>query len=158
LLLPAISPDPKGESNHDGGKVIVGPDHNVYAIIGDVGEHKCQAQNKKQGQTLDGTSGVLRVTQDGLPVLPDPLDDDDPTNGYYAYGIKNSFGIDFDPVMGNVWDTENGAYDNDEINLVHPGFNSGWREVQGMAPSNFDPDEELVSFDGKGKYHDLQFL
>ena len=52
-------------------------------------------------------------------------------NKYYAYGIRNSFGIDFDPVTGNLWDTENGPGFGDEINLVEPGFNSGWSRVQG---------------------------
>jgi len=42
--------------------------------------------------------------------------------------------------------------------MVQPGFNSGWLEVQGMAPSAFNPDQELVTFDGKGKYHDPQFV
>ena len=50
---------------------------------------------------------------------------------YYAYGIRNSFGMDFDPVTGNLWDTENGPSYGDEINLVEPGFNSGWQVVQG---------------------------
>ena len=43
---------------------------------------------------------------------------------YFAYGIRNSFGIDFDPVT-ETWDTENGPNFGDEINLVQPGFNSG---------------------------------
>ena len=43
--------------------------------------------------------------------------------------------------------------DNDEINLVTPGFNS-WTTVMGFAPTGFEPNQQLVSFDGKGKYHD----
>jgi glucose/arabinose dehydrogenase len=39
---------------------------------------------------------------------------------------RNSFGIDFDPISGKLWDTENGFLFGDEINLVEPGFNSGW--------------------------------
>jgi glucose/arabinose dehydrogenase len=81
-------------------------------------------------------------------------------NKYYAYGIRNSFGIDFDPVTGKLWDTENGPGFGDEINLVEPGFNSGWAKVQGIwerenyyggpvAPSKPD---DLVDFDGRGKY------
>ena len=50
----------------------------------------------------------------------------------YAYGIRNSFGLDFDPIMGNLWDTENGPAFGDEINLVKPGFNSGWAKFQGI--------------------------
>ena len=78
----------------------------------------------------DGTGGILRITQDGEPVI-DPntgdhiLGSDYPLNLYYAYGIRNSFGIDFDPVSGYLWDSENGPGHSDEINRVEPGFNSG---------------------------------
>ena len=107
---------------------------------------------------LDGTSGVLRVTEDGQPVSQILLGDEDLTRVYYAYGIRNSFGIDFDPLTGNLWDTENGPDANDEINIVQPGFNSGWINVMGFAPAGFEPNEQLLSFNGKGKYHDPQFV
>jgi aldose sugar dehydrogenase len=55
---------------------------------------------------------------------------------YYAYGIRNSFGIDFDPVTGKLWDAENGEVVFDEINLVEPGFNSGWKQVMGPISTN----------------------
>jgi aldose sugar dehydrogenase len=158
LNLPSNSPDPLSESNHNGGKVLIGPDHNVYTVIGDAGGHRGQAQNTKHGPELDGTGGILRVTEDGQPVSPDPLGENDHTKVYYAYGIRNSFGFDFDPVTGNIWDTENGANNNDEINIVQPGFNSGWLKVQGIAPLGFNPNTQLVTFDGKGKYHDPQFV
>ena len=48
----------------------------------------------------------------------------DPLNKYFAYGIRNSFGMDFDPLSGKLWDTENGPFFGDEINLVENGFNS----------------------------------
>jgi Glucose / Sorbosone dehydrogenase len=54
------------------------------------------------------------------------------------------------PVTGNIWDAENGADDKDEINLVKPGFNSGWDQVMGLPPRRFDP-ERGSSFNGKGK-------
>jgi hypothetical protein len=43
--------------------------------------------------------------------------------------------------------------------LVELGFNSGWSEVTGMSSNtdDFDPEEDLVSFDGKGKYSDPKF-
>jgi aldose sugar dehydrogenase len=78
LDLPTTSSNPDGENNHNGGKVVVGPDHNVYVIICDVGTHSGQAQNSRDGPELDGTSGILRVTQDGQ-ILPEPLgEDNDP--------------------------------------------------------------------------------
>jgi aldose sugar dehydrogenase len=73
----------------------------------------------------DGRGGILRVTQDGEIVQPSILGDEHPLDMYYAYGIRNSFGIDFDPETGNLWDTENDPSFGDEINLVEPGFNSG---------------------------------
>src|SRR5207244_5216640 len=82
LILPATSPIPTHENNHVGGKVVIGPDSNVYVGIGDVGGHNGQAQNVKDGIPLDGTSGILRVTQDGDAVVSpnSPLGNDtDPT-------------------------------------------------------------------------------
>jgi len=64
----------------------------------------------------------LRVPQGGLPVGEGVLGDSIPLRLYYAYGIRNIFGYNFDPVTGNSWDAENGADDKDEINLVKPGF------------------------------------
>jgi glucose/arabinose dehydrogenase len=52
---------------------------------------------------------------------------------YYAYGIRDSYGFDFDPLTlphesspAKLWDAENGEDVFDEINIVEPGFNSGW--------------------------------
>jgi aldose sugar dehydrogenase len=158
LDLPATSPQKGQENNHDGGKVVIGPDQNVYVVIGDVGGRNGQAQNNGWGDPVDGSSGILRITQSGLPVGEGVLGDSIPLRLYYAYGIRNSFGFDFDPVTGNIWDAENGADDKDEINLVKPGFNSGWAQVMGFPPKRFDPEKDLVSFNGKGKYSDPQFI
>jgi aldose sugar dehydrogenase len=157
LDLPA-TPGPR----HNGGVVRIGPDNNVYLVIGDVDGHQTQAQNQQSGgEEPDGTSGILRITQDGKPVGSSGiLGDSYPLNLYYAYGIRNSFGFDFDPVTGNIWDTENGPGYGDEINLVEPGFNSGWLEITGMSSNadDFDLEEDgLVSFDGKGEYSDPEF-
>ena len=56
---------------------------------------------------------------------------------YSAYGVRNSFGLAIDPVTGNLWDTENGPGSYDEVNLVAPGFNSGWETI--MGPDARDP-------------------
>jgi aldose sugar dehydrogenase len=156
LDLPA-TPGPR----HNGGVVRIGPDNNVYLVIGDVDGHQTQAQNQQSGGEPDGTSGILRVTQDGKPVGSSGiLGDSYPLNLYYAYGIRNSFGFDFDPITGNIWDTENGPGYGDEINLVEPGFNSGWLGITGMSSNadDFDPEDNgLVSFDGKGEYSDPKF-
>ena len=163
LDLPAIPSNPNSvRFEHNGGKIVVGPDNNVYLVIGDVGGHMGQTENNANGPPPDGTGGILRVTQDGDAVIPNsPLGNDtDPTlNKYYAYGIRNSFGIDFDPVTGNLWDTENGPAYGDEINLVEPGFNSGWTKIQGSAQTRqLNPASVLVNIGGKGTYRDPEFV
>ena len=158
LNLPATSPILGHENNHIGGKVVIGPDNNVYLVVGDVGSRMGNIQNIMRGNSPDGTSGILRVTQEGKSVHDGPFGSSVPNILYYAYGVRNSFGFDFDPVTGNLWDTENGGIDKDEINYVYPGFNSGWRKMMGMALSRFDPNVDLFYFNGKGKYSDPEFV
>jgi glucose/arabinose dehydrogenase len=153
LLDLPVTPGP----NHDGGKVVIGPDKNVYTVIGDL-NRQTQAQNFEDGAEADGTGGILRVRQDGTTVDVGILGNTHPLNKYFGYGIRNSFGIEFDPVTGKMWDTENGPASNDEINFVEPGFNSGWRDLMGIAPEDFDFESNLVSFDGKGHYRDPEFV
>ncbi|MGH9978560.1 MAG: PQQ-dependent sugar dehydrogenase, partial [Nitrososphaeraceae archaeon] len=171
LLDLSATPGPR----HNGGAILIGPDDNLYIPIGDVDKVTgitTQSQNNDQ-LPADGTGGILRITQDGDPVVDSStadyiLGDDFPLNLYYAYGIRNSFGIDFDPVTGNLWDSENGPGYGDEINLVEPGFNSGWGQVMGVwERGGGDPREDestvaseqpegLVDFDGRGHYHSPQ--
>ena len=147
-------------SYHNGGAILIGPDSNLYVPIGDVNIHRSESQNYKDS-AADGTGGILRITQDGKPVGKGILGNTYPLNLYYAYGIRNSYGIDFDPISGKLWDTENGPEFGDEINLVEPGFNSGWAVVQGttvMASHgstqsvNVTFPTSLVNFEGKGTY------
>jgi aldose sugar dehydrogenase len=69
--------------------------------------------------------------------------------------------LDFDPITGKLWDTENGPEYGDEINLVEPGFNSGYKKIMGFwKKSSSDQieiikdvnDANLINFNGKGKY------
>jgi aldose sugar dehydrogenase len=171
LNLPASPPPQRAgtEKNHNGGKVLIGPDNNVYLGIGDVGGHRGQSENNPNGTAPDGTGGILRVTQDGQIVDNPPLGTDTiPLSLYYAYGMRNTFGMDFDPLTGDLWNTENGNTFGDEINLVKPGFNSGWSQVAGIweagskpgpaigADSN-NPPKDLMTFDGKGIYRAPEF-
>jgi aldose sugar dehydrogenase len=190
--------------DHLGGVIAVGPDKNVYLVTGDGDscaggscedgiDHSvinAQTANVKKGDPSSGRGGILRVTEDGKVVTNKDssegdlegregriLGDEHPLDMYFAYGIRNSFGIDFDPITGNLWDTENGPGFGDEINLVEPGFNSGWMKAQGIWPITsyelLDPTpedsgyphnteisqepENLVSFDNRGKYSNPEF-
>lgn len=132
-------------ASHNGGNVLVGPDGNVYFTVGDIASHKTRAQNYHNGSAADGTSSIMRVDQNGTS--PGPiLGRDEPLSKYYAYGIRNSYGIDFDPVTNKLWDTENGPDQSDEINLVEPGFNSGWRKIMGFPnATGLDEERDLVT-------------
>ncbi|HJT84560.1 MAG TPA: PQQ-dependent sugar dehydrogenase [Nitrososphaeraceae archaeon] len=174
-------PDP----SHIGGIIDIGPDENLYFTVGNFQNtiptkiYKTKTQNFEDGKAIDGRAGILRMTQNGSPVLNSNgtglLGDEFPLNMYYAYGIRNSFGLDFDPVTDKLWDTENGPQFGDEINRVEPGFNSGSDRVYGIWESNEmgdmlknktgepivvvgnDP-QDLVYFDEKGKYSPPEFI
>jgi glucose/arabinose dehydrogenase/plastocyanin len=158
LQLPA-NPGITKRPDHNGGKLAIGPDGNVYAVIGEVGGHVSQAENNINGGPPDGTGGILRVTPNGQSVPNSPFGDEQPLSFYFAYGVRNSFGIAFDPVTGNLWDTENGPNYGDEINLVNPGFNSGWAILQGFAKTSHlghtNP-SDVVKLKGS-KYSDPKF-
>ena len=143
LDLPA-EPGP----NHDGGKIVVGPDGYIYAVIGDL-NHDGQLQNFPDGPPPDDTGVIFRVNPEDGSAAPDNPFANSGNNllsKYYAYGIRNSFGMNFDPLTNNLWDTENGPAGYDEINLVKPGFNSGWQTVMGPISLSGDTEADLVNF------------
>ena len=150
LDLPAL-PGPR----YNGAPVVIGPDNNVYVIIGDVGGHTTMVQNFENGSEPDGTSGILRVGKNGEN--PEPIIGTGTFGKYYfAYGMRSGYGMDFDPMTGLLWDTENGAPFVDEINLVGAGFNSGWKIVQGMVPQDYNL-TGLVMFNGESHYSNPEF-
>ncbi|MGH9980727.1 MAG: PQQ-dependent sugar dehydrogenase [Nitrososphaeraceae archaeon] len=150
LDLPAI-PGP----NHNGGKLAIGPDNYLYVVIGDL-NHEGKLQNIVDGPQPDDTGVIFRVNpENGSPAPDNPFANNE-NNRYYAYGIRNGFGIDFDPITGKLWDTENGPQYGDEINLVEPGFNSGWKQVMGPISKSSVIEDELVNFPG-AKYADPVF-
>jgi aldose sugar dehydrogenase len=147
LDLPAL-PGP----NHDGGKLVIGPDHYLYTVIGDL-NHRGKLQNIKDGPDPDDTSVIFRINpKDGSAAKGNPFISNNTNTAmhkYYAYGVRNSFGITFDPITGNLWQTENGPDIYDEINVVKPGFNSGW--IQVMGPLSRNPGistDQLVNYPG----------
>ena len=154
---------PAGDT-HNGGPVTIGPDNNVYVDVGELAYAdrqpplKNKAINYNDGLDPDGVSGILRVTMDGHPV-GGVLGNTSPLNLYYGYGIRNSFGMDFDPLTKKLWITDNGPDFGDEIDLVEPGFNGGWAYISGTMEMANDSNyteyslpTNLVDFGGKGKY------
>lgn len=116
-----------GAQFHDGGRIAFGPDSKLYITTGDAGTES-NAQNR------DSLAGkILRLNDDGtIPSDNPPPADGEPA--IYSYGHRNPQGLAWDPA-GNLWATEHGRSGIlsgfDEVNLIEPGNNYGWPEIQG---------------------------
>jgi glucose/arabinose dehydrogenase len=148
-LIMDLPADPR--SIHNGGKMVIGRDGYLYAVIGNQ-VHNGQLQNFPNGNPPDYTGSIFRINPKNGSGAPDnPFVSTEKKNDmsrYYAYGIRNSFGLDIDPLTGNLWDTENGPDNYDEINLVRPGFNSGSSTVFGPISLGEKTEDDLVNFLG----------
>jgi aldose sugar dehydrogenase len=149
------------ESIHNGGKLEVDKNDNIYAVIGDL-KREGQLQNVPGGPAADDSSVIIRITENGSAVADNPFfnSSNERMQKYYGYGIRNSFGLAIDLISGHVWDTENGDESYDEMNIVYPGFNSGWNKIMGPV-SDFgrekaELEEELMIFEGS-RYADPVF-
>lgn len=89
------------ESIHNGGKLEADKNGNLYAVIGDLGRDG-QLQNVPEGPAADDTSVIIRITENGSSVIVNPFSNssNEKMKKYYAYGIRNSFGLAIDPMSG----------------------------------------------------------
>jgi glucose/arabinose dehydrogenase len=154
------APDPPGQGdelqpprgNHDGGVLAFGRDGKLYIAVGDLGR-RGQMQNLAQGPTpptADDQFGgptpdnahlsgvILRLNDNGSTPSDNPFVGVGGTGEaaanirrLYAYGLRNTFGIAFDPVSGNLWDQQNADDAFDELNRVERGMNGGWIQIMG---------------------------
>ncbi len=159
---------PRG--NHNGGVTRFGPDGKLYIFFGDQGR-RGQLQNLPSGPTLTGLGAtvpddqfggpepdnahfsgvVIRLNDDGSTPTDNPFFAAGASMGgevganvqkIFAYGLRNSFGLAFDPESGNLWESENGEDAYDELNRIEPGMNGGWIQIQG--PSSRVPDYRFI--------------
>jgi aldose sugar dehydrogenase len=142
-------------TNHQGGKMVIGPDGYLYVVVGEM-QREGQLQNIQSGDAPDDTGVIFRINTGDGSAAPDNPFKGDVINRYYAYGVRNSFGLSFDPITGVLWDAENGEDSYDEINIVDPGFNSGWKAVMGPISSAGVSEDSLVQLSGS-KYYDPVF-
>ena len=151
ISLP-VTPGP----NHNGGAMTFGPDGKLYIVIGDLNRDG-QLQNFPAGAGPDDTGVIFRINDDGSIPMDNPFfSQGGQLARYYAYGVRNSFGLAFDPLTAELWDTENGPDRYDEINLVLPGFNSGWERIMGPVGRDAEGTGDLVQFSGS-HYADPKF-
>lgn len=147
----AADGEPDGD-NHNGGPLAFDSNGSLYGATGDLNRRLTEQNVSSVGNASSNVGGLFRLNND----LTVPSDN--PFEGaqapFHAYGVRNSFGLAFDPVTGHLWDTENGASSYDEINLVASGFNSGW--IQIMGPASGNAQDLLVELDGS-VYSDPEF-
>jgi len=144
------------QGNHNGGVLRFGPDGTLYLFMGDQGR-RGWLQNLPNGPFLtepfvDDTFGgpapdnahltgvIFRLNEDGSTPADNPFFAVGATMGgevgsniqkIYSYGHRNGFGMAFDPLSGNLWDTENGDDSMSEVNRIVPGMNGGWVQLAG---------------------------
>ncbi len=145
-----------------GGIVTFGPDDMLYVTTGDQ-MRLGKLQNLVERRDPDDTSVILRTYPSGDAPPDNPFfgltDGLAPMERYWSYGLRNCYGLAFDPVSGDMWNTENGTSEYDEINRIPAGANGGWVRLQGpvargsgmedfwFAPGAFYNDPQFSWFD-----------
>jgi glucose/arabinose dehydrogenase len=115
--------------NHNGGFINFGPDGMLYIVVG-------ENQEPDDAQRLSTLRGkILRINPNGSIPSDNPFFNSlsSPFSAIYSYGHRNSFGHTFHPHTNDLWETENGENDNDEINRIIAGKNYGWPVVAGIG-------------------------
>jgi aldose sugar dehydrogenase len=107
-------------------RMVFGRDGKIYMAIGMTHPGKFGSPQDAQDPASHGGK-ILRLNDDGS------APDDNPFAGrpsykpeIYALGIRNALGLIVHPQTGEIWDTENGPFGGDEINIIQAGKNYGW--------------------------------
>jgi glucose/arabinose dehydrogenase len=131
---------PDFASNHNGGRILFGPDGYLYLSLGDGGGGGDPREN---GQNVDSLLGkVLRLNVTGQDRYSIPADNPFVGGGgldeIWAYGFRNPWRFGFDRATGALWLGDVGQGTFEEVDLVVKGGNYGWDCYEGPVP--FEPD------------------
>ena len=115
---------------HFGGGMCFGADGKLYITAGERLFFEYLKQGLAIAQDLTDARGkIYRINSDGT--IPDDNPDfgPDAVPGMYASGIRAAQGITLHPTSGEIWFSEHGTIQGDEINLLQAGANYGWPNV-----------------------------
>jgi glucose/arabinose dehydrogenase len=114
-----------------------GLDGKLYVATGD-------ANAPSDAQSLETLAGkILRIDPDGSVPADNPfVGTPDARGEIWAYGLRNPFTGDIDPVTGKMYINDVSKYIWEEINLGVAGANYGWPECEGKRCENSHPDFE----------------
>ncbi len=126
----------QSNSNHNGGKITFGPDGYLYASVGDGGGGGDPQDNGQNKNNLFGT--ILRLDVDtncpGYAIPPDnPFVGVSGADEIYAWGIRNTWKMNFDFATNILWAGDVGQNQFEEINLIENGGNYGWNRYEGNS-------------------------
>lgn len=118
---------------HNGGRMTFGSDGYLYVGTGDAG-------NGELSQTYSSLGGkILRVTKSGAAAPGNPR----AGSRVWSLGHRNVQGLAFDDT-GQLWASEFGQSDSDELNKIRKGGNYGWPHVEGKGGDSEYIDPELT--------------
>jgi glucose/arabinose dehydrogenase len=114
------------------GRMEFGPDKTLYVSVGDRDRLCCGPQDDNsiriRAQSLDNDVGkILRIKDDGTVPADNPfVGRAGAKPEIFTYGHRNSYGLRFHPVTGELWQMEIGPNGGDEVNILKRGANYGW--------------------------------
>ena len=117
------------DNGHFGSRVVFGDDGMVYMTTGDRQDKTFgpEAPNHVSQDRTKEIGSVLRLEPDGTVPEDNPfVDDPDARDSIYSYGHRNAQGLTVHPETGELWESEYGERDGDEINILQEGENYGW--------------------------------
>jgi glucose/arabinose dehydrogenase len=127
---------PQPYANHNGGRILFGPDGYLYLTTGDGGSGGDPDNNSQDKDSLLGK--VLRIDVTGQPTYAAPPDN--PFVGVagrdeiWAYGLRNPWRASFDRLTGDLWLGDVGQGEWEEVDRIEKGGNYGWRCYEGFSP------------------------
>jgi glucose/arabinose dehydrogenase len=125
--------------NHNGGGIAFGPDGYLYVGRGD-GGFGGEPNPDNSAQDLSSLRGkILRLDVsgggEGYRIPPDNpfVNDATARPEVWAYGLRNPWRFAFDPATGDLWAGDAGHERYEEIDIILPGLNYGWKVMEGDA-------------------------